>query len=130
MALFFALLVFSCVNLRVNYYHVSDDRKGVYYELGDAMAEEDDLVVMIECRYLMYDPHDFLQEGQELIDLYHVPEAEIYETFMERVNDGDNVVLALFEKGFSHGAYTYFDNDPNFSINQEYNGFKLVRPVA
>lgn len=133
LALYFALLMFSGINLRVNYYHVSDDRKGLMQEV-DALLDADadgEITLMMECRYHYYDAYALLNgPDQKIIDTLDMRQRDIFTTFSEKVEQGEDAVLILFEKAVMREFYTYYDENPDYVVNDSYNSFKIIRPVA
>ncbi len=117
--LYIAIIIFSSINIRYNYYYQCDDYKGVYNYIKESNI--DSYYLLSNFSIKLYNVESLVPE-QYYIDGTSLEDQDIIDEFSNR----EKIILILFEKCSSKKLYDYFDNNDSYNVNSNYNSFKII----
>ncbi len=132
--LYFALIIGSCLNIRLNYYYACDDHKGAAKKITEWLADEDAIVLTTRGEDGYYPIRQSAVDPKEqIIYLKQKTDEQIIEEMKELTDETGTIaaenrktMLVLFEKDCSRYLYTYFDSREGYKTDSSYNSYKLI----
>lgn len=123
LAFYALLLCVSAGNIVFNYYYSCDDYKGVTNRLASLFEQNKDLVVIDNYETQYYSYLDAVPDPKAQI--LHAKSDDELIGLLDTI-DTENAVIVLFEKNCSKSLYHRFDSEPNVTVDDSFNSFRII----
>lgn len=124
-------LLFSAWNIRFSYYYACDDWKSVSEYLVNELEQNEKITIITSMNGSSYFDagkyYDITEnkkkKQQKIINLKNEQELKEMITIQERE---DKFIFVLFEKAVSPEMFRFYDEHPDFYVDDTFNSFKIV----
>ena len=124
-ACYFVLLILSAGNIVFNYYYSCDDIRGATEQVAEHLAGNPQALVIDTQNTEYYSYADAAADpDSQIIEMADAPDEDVIACMTDSLDR--DPILVLFEKNCSRYLYHYFDNDPAYRVDDQYNSFRLV----
>lgn len=124
-ACYFVLLVLSAGNIVFNYYYSCDDLRGAAEQVAEHLTRDPQALVIDTQSIEYYSYADAAADpDSQIIEMAGIPDEDVIACMKDSLDR--DPILVLFEKNCSRYLYHYFDNDPGYRVDDQYNSFRLV----